>query len=183
MQLFKNASASSAVRIFFAFCLKCNRSFPEASLASNQASILNVLMGVNALISLSLSAISLTATLCTRPALRLFRILILRQSTGDSSNPTIRSSIRLACCAFTRFISTVRGDFTAAFRMAGLVISWKTILLVVLGSSPSTSHKCQLMASPSRSSSVASHTSPDFFARLLTPSPLFAFLRVQYSGA
>ena len=77
-------------------------------------SILNVLIGVNALISLSLSAINRTATLCTRPALRLFLILILRHKTGLNSKPTIRSRIRLACWAFTRFISTVRGFSTAS---------------------------------------------------------------------
>ena len=42
--------------------------------------------------------------------------------------------------------------------MAGLVISWNTMRRVRSGFSPSTSYRCQAMASPSRSSSEASHT-------------------------
>lgn len=52
--------------------------------------------------------------------------------------------------------------------MAGLVISRKTMRLVVRGLRPSTSHRCQEMASPSRSSSVASHTSSTFFTHSLS---------------
>ena len=41
--------------------------------------------------------------------------------------------------------------------------SWNTIRRVASSSSPSVSNKCQEMASPSRSSSVASHTVSTFF--------------------
>ena len=51
-----------------------------------------------------------------------------------------------------------------ALRMAGLVISENTMRLVCSGFKPKASTKCQLMASPSRSSSVASHTVSDFLA-------------------
>ena len=49
--------------------------------------------------------------------------------------------------------------------MAGLVISENTMRLVWSACNPSASMRCQLMASPSRSSSVASHTISAFFAR------------------
>ena len=52
-----------------------------------------------------------------------------------------------------------------AFKMAGLVISEKTMRLVCSSFKPSASIKCQLIASPSRSSSVASHTVSAFLAR------------------
>ena len=62
-------------------------------------------------------------------------------------------------------MSMVRG-FLTAFWMASLVISWKTILLVLAGSRPKVSQRCQEMASPSRSSSEASHTADDSAAAL-----------------
>ena len=96
-----------------------------------------------------------TATDCTRPAERAGFTFF--HNTGESSKPTIRSRIRRACWASTRLMSMSRG-FSIAFRMAPLVISWKTIRLVCSGFSFSTSYKCHAMASPSRSSSEASHT-------------------------
>ena len=48
--------------------------------------------------------------------------------------------------------------------MAFLVISWKTIRLVLLLSSFNSSAKCQEMASPSRSSSEANQTISAFLA-------------------
>ena len=123
----------------------------------------NVDLAVWASISRSRSTTMRTPTLCTRPALREGRIF--RHNTGLNSNPTKRSKIRRACCAFTRSASTVRGD-SMAFKMAGLVISENTIRLVCSGWRPRASTKCQLMASPSRSSSVASHTVSAFLARI-----------------
>ena len=149
--------------------------FPVISSAMKSPSILKWLTGSKAFISRSRSAMRRTATLCTRPALRLFLlVLIFRHRTGLNSNPTMRSSTRRACCAITRSILTVRGFFTAA-SIAGFVISWKTIRLVVIGSRPSTSHRCQLIASPSRSSSVASQTSSDLFAKDFNSLTTFFF--------
>ena len=130
----------------------------------------NVDLAVWASISRSRSTTMRTPTLCTRPALREGRIF--RHNTGLNSNPTKRSKIRRACCAFTRSASTVRGD-SMAFKMAGLVISENTIRLVCSGWSPRASTKCQLMASPSRSSSVASHTVSAFLARDLSSVTTF----------
>ena len=117
-------------------------------------------------ISRSRSTSKRTAGLCTRPAD--LPPGTLRHTTGLSSKPTMRSRICRACCASTSCISTVRGCLMAA-SMAGLVISWNVMRLVRCGSRPSTSHKCQAIASPSRSSSVASHT-------LSAPTALTAFL-------
>ena len=55
-------------------------------------------------ISRSRSTMMRTPTLCTRPALSLG--LTLRHKTGLRSNPTRRSKMRLACCAFTKSMST-----------------------------------------------------------------------------
>ena len=132
------------------------------------------------MISRSRSTMSRTATLCTRPAERFG--CTFRQSTGLSLNPTRRSSTRRACCAFTRLRSMVRGFWMAA-RMAGFVISWKTMRRALAGSRLSTSARCQLMASPSRSSSDANHTASLFLAsvrRLSTTLRLSA--GISYSG-
>ena len=102
-----------------------------------------------------------TATDCTRPAERAGFTFF--HNTGESSKPTILSRIRRACWAFTRFTSMSRG-FSMAFSIAVLVISWNTMRLVFSGSSPKTSNKCHEIASPSRSSSDASHTISAFFA-------------------
>ena len=115
----------------------------------------------NAFTSRSRSTTKRTATDWTRPADRAG--FTLRHNTGESSKPTIRSSTRRACWAFTRFTSMSRG-FSIAFRMAVFVISWNTIRLVLSGSKPNTSNKCQEMASPSRSSSDASQTILAFLA-------------------
>ena len=111
-----------------------------------------------------------TPTLCTRPALSEGRIL--RQSTGLNSNPTKRSRMRRACWALTKSLSTVLGD-SMAFRMAGFVISENTMRLVWAGFKLSASIRCQLIASPSRSSSVASHTVSAFFASPLSSVTTF----------
>ena len=116
---------------------------------------------LNAAISRSRSTMRRTATLWTRPAERPPRTL--RQSTGESLKPTRRSSTRRACCASTRLRSMWRGCSMAA-RMAGFVISWNTMRRHCAASRPSTSARCHAMASPSRSSSEASHTASAFLA-------------------
>src|SRR3712207_7138761 len=62
-------------------------------------------------ISRSLSTISRTATLCTRPAERAG--FTLRHSTGDNLKPTKRSRTRRACWALTRFISSRSEEHTS----------------------------------------------------------------------
>ena len=68
--------------------------------------------------------------------------------------PTKRSSTRRACCASTRFMSMERG-FSSAALTAFSVISLNTMRDILEGSSFSTSARCQEIASPSRSGSVA----------------------------
>ena len=109
----------------------------------------------NALISRSRSTIRRRATDCTRPAES--DGFIFFQRMGESSKPTRRSSTLRACWAITRFMSTSLGVFMA-LRIASLVISWKTIRRVRDGSRARVSFRCHAMASPSRSSSDASHT-------------------------
>ncbi|SKZ31187.1 Uncharacterised protein [Mycobacteroides abscessus subsp. abscessus] len=61
--------------------------------------------------------------------------------------------MRRVSCASTRSMSRSRG-FSAAARIAGSVISWNTMRLTgIFGLSVSS--RCQAMASPSRSPSVA----------------------------
>ena len=54
--------------------------------------------------------------------------------------------------------------FSIASNIAVLVISLKTILLVLSALSPKVFERCQAIASPSRSSSLASQTVFIFFA-------------------
>ena len=180
---FKNLSAAPAVVNFCGPSALNLTFFLLMSKAEKSADTLNTLSGIKWLISLSLSAINLTATLCTRPALKLFCIPILRHKTGLSSKPTILSNILLACCASTKSILIKRG-FATAFLMAGAVISWKTIRFVFFGSNPNTSAKCQLILSPSRSSSDASQTSLAFLVIDLSSLTTFSFsLGTIYLGA
>ena len=123
-------------------------------------------------ISRSRSTIRRTATDCTRPAERAG--LIFFQRMGDSSNPTMRSSTRRACCALTKSMLMSRG-FSMALRMAVLVISWNTMRFVIAGSSFSTSNRCHEMASPSRSSSEASHTISAAFTAFFSSATSFSF--------
>ena len=109
---------------------------------------------LNASISSSLSTINFTATDCTRPADN--PGFTFFHSTGDNSNPTILSKIRRACCASTNSLLTFLG-FSIAFKIADFVISLNVIRLVFSSLSPNVSYKCQEIASPSRSSSVANH--------------------------
>ncbi len=132
------------------------------------------------MISRSRSTTSLRATLCTRPAES--PRLIFFQRMGESSNPTRRSSTRRACWAFTRFMSTSRG-LPMARMMASLVISWKAMRRVRALSRPRVSQRCQEMASPSRSSSEASHMTLALLASLVSSATTF-FLPsgITYSG-
>ena len=108
---------------------------------------------------------------------------ILRHNTGLSSKPTMRSNILLACCASTKSILIKRG-FSTAFFIAGAVISWNTIRLVFFGSKPKTSAKCQLILSPSRSSSDASQTSLAFLVIDFNSLTTFSFsAETVYLGA
>ena len=105
----------------------------------------------NAIRSRSRSTTNRVATLCTRPADS--RGMTFFQSTGLTSYPYSRSRIRRVSCASTRFSSIVRG-FSIACWIASGVISWNTIRYTgTFGSS--SSNRCQAIASPSRSSSVA----------------------------
>ena len=74
--------------------------------------------------------------------------------------------MRRVSWASTSFWLSSRGLATAAW-IAALVISWKTIRLTgTLGFS--TSWRCQAMASPSRSSSVARKSSSESLSRSLS---------------
>ena len=132
------------------------------------------------MISRSLSTTSLSATDCTLPAESFGCILF--QSIGDSSKPTSLSSTRLACCALTRFMSTSLGESMAA-SIAFWVISWKAMRFVFESSSPSVSFRCHAIASPSRSSSDASHTvSDDLAAFVSSATTFFLSSGITYSG-
>ncbi|MNY15569.1 hypothetical protein D3C86_1487900 [compost metagenome] len=126
--------------------------------------------GSNPLISFSLSTTNLTATDCTRPAES--PVFTFFQRTGDISKPTILSRTRLACWAFTRFWSMSLG-LSIAFKIAFLVISWKTILFLFSGFNFNSSAKCQAIASPSRSSSDASQTISAFFTEAFNSATNF----------
>ena len=68
--------------------------------------------------------------------------------------------------------------------MAFLVISWNTMRFVFSGVSPSSVNRCQLMASPSRSSSDANQTMSAFFTSLLRLLTSFSFSAgISYSGS
>ena len=122
---------------------------------TNSAFTLKAAEVLNSLISLSLSTISLTVTDWTLPAES--DGFIFFQRTGDNSKPTNLSKTLRACWALTKLIFILRG-FSIAFWTAVFVISLKVIRLVSLLSNPRVSYKCHEIASPSRSSSVASHT-------------------------
>ena len=105
--------------------------------------------------SFSRSTTSRVATDCTRPAE--IPVCTFFHNTGEISKPKRRSRIRRASWASTRSMSSSRGFSTASVMALG-VISWKTIRRTgTLGLS--SSRRCQAMASPSRSSSVAKKSS------------------------
>ena len=89
--------------------------------------------------------------------------------------------MRRVSCASTRSSSISRVSVSAR-SIAGRVISWKTIRRTgTFGCS--TSRRCQAIASPSRSSSVASKSSSAFFSFAFRSETTF-FLResTTYSG-
>mmetsp|Transcript_49389 Transcript_49389/g.88245 ORF Transcript_49389/g.88245 Transcript_49389/m.88245 type:complete len:244 (-) Transcript_49389:809-1540(-) len=108
--------------------------------------------GTNARICLSRSTTSFTATDWTRPADSPRDTFF--QRIGETMNPTIRSRNRRACCALTRLMSSSLGS-SKALRMAFSVISLNTTRWYRVGSPPRISRRCQAIASPSRSISVA----------------------------
>ena len=143
-----------AVSAFFGFWVfSAVRILPSCVL--NSPMTLNSDLASNSLISRSRSTTNLTATDCTRPADNLG--CTLRHKIGDNSKPTNRSNTRRACCASTKHLSMVLG-FSIACKIAVFVISLKTMRLVFSSLRPNTSNKCQLMASPSLSSSDANQT-------------------------
>ena len=81
--------------------------------------------------------------------------------------------MRRVSCASTRRSSISRVS-PSARSIAGRVISWKTIRRTgTFGSS--TSRRCQAIASPSRSSSVASRSSSAFFSFAFRSETTFFF--------
>jgi hypothetical protein len=104
------------------------------------------------------------ATDWTRPAESCGMIFF--HSTGDTSYPYSRSSTRRVWYASTIPASTSRGLATARWIASG-VISWNTIRRAgTVGLSSSS--RCQAMASPSRSSSVARKSSSTSFRAALS---------------
>ena len=70
-----------------------------------------------------------------------------------------------------------------AFKIADLVISWNTIRLVFSSARSRLSAKCQAMASPSRSSSLANQTISAFWANCFSSfTKLFLSLETIYLG-
>ena len=147
----------------------------------NSASRLQYSSGINALISSSLSPMIRRATDCTRPALS--PRFTFAHNSGLIRYPTIRSRILLACCASTRFISISLACLSDAFT-AVFVISLKVILRIFFSSSFNALARCQDMASPSRSGSVARYTFSAFLAAFLKPARISPFpLIVIYFGS
>ena len=137
--------------------------------------------GTNARISRSRSTMRRTATDCTRPAER--PRAILAHSSGESSKPTTRSRNRRACWALTRF-SSIRPGFRKAASIADWVISLKTTRRKRSGSPPISSCRCQAIASPSRSRSVARYTCSDPSARRLSSETTLSLPgRTSYSAS
>ena len=112
-------------------------------------------------ISSSLSAIIRRAEDCTLPAES--PRLTFAQRSGLIWYPTILSRTLLACWASTRSESMSR-DAAKEFFTAFFVISLKVILLYFFLSRSSAVIRCQDIASPSRSGSVARYTVSAFFA-------------------
>ena len=149
--------------------------------SNNFAIIFQYSSGIKSSISFSLSTISLTATDWTLPADNPF--LTFFHNTGLILYPTILSNTRLACCALTKFISICLGSFIA-FCTAVLVISLKVTLDLLSSGISKICAKCQAIASPSRSGSVAKYTFLADFASFFndfikSPFPLM----FMYSGS
>ena len=156
--LFKSlttASASSPVLIFslapFFFTVSAVK-IGAFAFSRNLTATVQYSSATKFSISLSRSATIFTATDCTRPALNPLRTLL--QSRGLNLYPTRRSMIRRVCCASTMALLMTRGCFRASFT-ALAVISWNSTRQADFSFSPRICAKCQLIASPSRSGSVA----------------------------
>ena len=138
----------------------------------NIAYIFQYSSGLNFSISSSLSQINLTATDWTLPADNPF--LTFFHNTGLILYPTILSSIRLACCASIKFLSIFLGCLTAFFT-ASFVISLNVILHSSSSGIPNIYDRCQAIASPSRSGSVAKYTLFAFLASFFNSFIKLAF--------
>ena len=137
--------------------------------------------GLKSFISFSRSMINLRATDCTRPAESPF--LTFFQRIGEIEYPTIRSKTRRACWASTKSISIWRGSLKA-FLTASLVISLKTTRFFSLASKFKICAKCQEIASPSRSGSLARKTCLAFLASFFKSLIKGPFPRILiYSGS
>ena len=122
-----------------------------ASKEPNDALIVQYSSGLNASISLSLSTIIFKATLWTRPA---DLPPVLDCINLDNLKPIILSKILLVSWLWTKSISILRGLLIASLTTS-LVISLKTTLSYLSSGIFNSSKRCQLIASPSRSGSVA----------------------------
>ena len=85
----------------------------------------------------------------------------------------MRSTIRRACWASTRGMLIARGDWKARCT-SDFVIASKVTRLAIAGSTPSTWVRCQAIASPSRSKSVANQMSLAPFASRRSSVTVFA---------
>ena len=164
MSVMTKSPPSSSERICFAcasFLISTFSPLKEARRAGNcflerevesLASMVQYSSCLKSRISFSRSTISLTTTDCTLPAER--PGLTVFHKNGLSLYPTSRSRMRRVCWALTRLISMLRGA-AMPFLMPVLVISLKVTRFFSSLSSPSMLERCQEMASPSRSGSVA----------------------------
>ena len=165
MKSFQTACRASAPSV-------SNERYPENSQDSS---------GVKSRICFSRSTTSLVATLCTRPALSPEATFF--QRIGETRYPTIRSTIRRACCASTRGMLILRG-FSKARCTSDLVIASKVTRFACFGSTFNSSARCQAMASPSRSRSVANQISRAPFASLRSSVTVFFFAEsTSYVGS
>ena len=121
--------------------------------------------GLKAAISRSRSTINRAAGVCTRPALSPPATFL--HNTGEIRYPTIRSRIRRACCALTRSILIGCGCLKASCTSA-LVTASNVTRFALIGSIPKSTARCQAIASPSRSRSVANQTSVESAASFLS---------------
>ena len=128
--------------------------------------------GINALISRSRSTSKRTATDCTRPAES--PRATFAHSKGDTIKPTTRSKKRRVCCAYTISVLSSPGVSNACW-IAFFVISLKTTRLYFAGSPPIISWRCQAIASPSLSKSVARYIWSAFSASFLSSCTTFSF--------
>ena len=148
-------AVASASRVTFSACVPFLTTLVSNSggtAPASRAKRCQYSSATNRSISASRSHTSFSATDWTRPALRPRRTL--SHNSGLSLYPTIRSSTRRACCASTIRWSIERSSFNAS-STACLVISLNSSRPILRPFAPSSLARCQPMASPSRSGSVA----------------------------